>query len=53
MTDCKLEIIECKNLVLRTAKSGEFIGQQFWGCKNHLDCSYLIPLHFDETAMTQ
>lgn len=53
MTDCKYEIIECKNLVLRTAKTGQFQGRQFFGCKNYPECSYLIPLHFDETEMTE
>lgn len=52
MTECKLQKIECNNLVLRTSKTGQFAGQTFLGCKNYPDCSYLIPLHFDETAMT-
>jgi len=52
MTDCKLQIAYCKNLVLRTAKTGKFAGQKFFGCKNYPNCSYLIPLHFDENAMT-
>lgn len=52
MTDCKLQISDCKNLVLQTAKTGQFEGQKFFGCKNYPDCSYLIPLHFDESAMT-
>lgn len=52
MEDCKLQIIDCTNLALRTAKTGQFEGQKFFGCKNYPDCSYLIPLHFDENAMT-
>jgi hypothetical protein len=52
MTDCKLQIVECKNLVLRTSKTGQFIGQNFLGCKNYPECSHIVPLHFDETAMT-
>lgn len=53
MTNCKLQISDCKNLVLRTAKTGQCEGQKFFGCKNYPDCSYLIPLHFDENAMTE
>ncbi len=53
MTDCKLEIVECKNLVLRTAKTGKFEGQKFLGCKKYPECSYIIPLYFDENAMTE
>lgn len=52
MTDCKLQIADCKNIVLRTAKTGHFKGQKFFGCKNYPDCSYIVPLHFDEAAMT-
>jgi hypothetical protein len=52
MTDCKLQIDDCKNLVLRTAKTGQYEGQKFFGCKNYPGCSFLIPLHFDESAMT-
>jgi len=53
MTDCKLQITECKNLILRTAKTGQFEGQKFFGCKNYPECSYQIPLHFDENVMTE
>lgn len=28
MTDCKLEIVDCKNLVFRTAKTSKFEGQK-------------------------
>ena len=52
MTDCKLQIYDCKNLVLRTSKTGQFEGQKFFGCKNYPDCSFVIPLYFDESAMT-
>lgn len=52
MTDCKLQITDCNNLVLRTAKTGQFEGQKFFGCKTYPECSYIIPLHFDEAAMT-
>ncbi len=52
MTDCSLQIAECKNLVLRTAKTGQFEGRQFLGCKNYPECSFLIPLYFDENAIT-
>ncbi len=52
MTDCKLQIVECKNLVLRTSKTGQFVGQKFFGCKNYPDCSLIVPLHFDVTVMT-
>jgi len=53
MTDCNLKIIECKNLTLRTAKTGKFEGQKFFGCSHYPLCSYLIPLHFDENSMTE
>jgi len=53
MTDCKLQITECKNLILRTAKTGQFEGQKFFGCSNFPLCSYIIPLHFDENSMTE
>lgn len=53
MTDCKLNIEECKNLVPKTAKTGQFEGQLFLGCRNFPLCSYLIPLHFDETKLTE
>ena len=53
MTDCKLQITECKNLILRTAKTGQFEGQKFFGCSHYPLCSYLIPLHFDENSMTE
>lgn len=53
MTDCILEIVECKNLVLRTAKTGKFEGQKLLGCKKYPECSYIIPLYFDENAMTK
>ena len=52
MTDCQLKMIECKNLTLRTAKTGQFEGQKFLGCSDYPLCSYLIPLHFDEKSMT-
>lgn len=52
MTDCKLQIVECKNLILRTSKTGQLVGQKFFGCKNYPDCSHIVPLHFDETAIT-
>jgi hypothetical protein len=52
MTDCKFKLVECKNLALRTSKTGQFAGQKFFGCKNYPDCSLIVPLHFDETAMT-
>ncbi len=52
MTDCKLQILECKNLVLRTSNIGQFVGQKFFGCKNYPDCSHIVPLYFDEAAMT-
>ena len=52
MTDCKLQIADCKNLVLRTARTGQFEGFKFFGCKNYPECSYIVPLHFDEAAMT-
>lgn len=29
------------NLVLRTAKQGEFAGKQFWGCSNYPQCKYI------------
>ena len=53
MTDCKLQIIECKNLVLRTAKTGQFEGQNFFGCSHFPLCSYIIPLDFAENSMTE
>lgn len=53
MTDCKLHITECKNLILRTAKTGQFESQKFFGCSHFPLCSYVIPLHFDENSMTQ
>ena len=53
MTDCNLQLIECRNLVLRTAKTGQFEGHKFFGCKKYPVCSYLIALHFDENAMTE
>jgi len=53
MLDCKHEILECKDLVLRTAKVGKFEGQKFLGCKNYPKCSYLIQLNFDENVMTE
>lgn len=53
MTDCKLQITECKNLILRTAKTGQFEGQKFFGCSHYPLCSYLIPLHFDENSMSK
>ena len=53
MTDCKLKIEECKNLVLRTAQKGQFAGQKFFGCSLYQLCSYIIPLHFDEKSMTE
>jgi hypothetical protein len=53
MMDCKLDVVECKNLVLRTAKTGQFKGQKFFGCKNYPECSYIIPLNFNEVAMTE
>lgn len=52
MTDCKLQITECKNLILRTAKTGHFEGHRFFGCSHFPLCSYIIPLHFDENYMT-
>jgi len=52
MTDCKLQIVECNNLVLRTSKTGQFAGHNFFGCKNYPDCSLIVPLHFNETEMT-
>jgi len=53
MTDCNLKLTECKNLVLRTAKTGQFEGQKFFGCKHYPLCSYVIPLYFDENSMTE
>ncbi len=53
MTDCKQQITECKNLVLRIAKTRQFAGQKFFGCKKHPDCSYIISLHFDENRITE
>lgn len=53
VSKCKLQIVECYNLVLRTAKKGKFEGQRFFGCKNYPDCLCIIPLHFDENAMTE
>ena len=52
MTDCKLQIVECRNLVLRTSQTGKFVGQKFFGCKNYPQCSHIDTLYFDETAMT-
>lgn len=52
MTNCKLQIDDCKNLVLRTVKTGQVEGQMFFGCKNYPDCSFIIPLNFDENGMT-
>ncbi len=52
MTDCKLQPTECRKLVLRTAKTGQFEGQKFFGCSHFPLCSYIIPLHFDENSMT-
>ncbi len=53
MTDCKLKINDCKNLVLRTAKTGQFEGKEFFGCKNYPHCSFIVPLYFDETTMNE
>ena len=53
MRDCKLEIADCQNLVLRSAKTRQFKEQNFFGCKNYPDCSFLIPLYFEENAMTE
>lgn len=52
MTDCKFQIADCKNLVLRIAKTGQFEGQKIFGCKNYPECSHIVSLHFDEAAMT-
>ncbi|MBM3456890.1 MAG: hypothetical protein FJX80_17480 [Bacteroidetes bacterium] len=53
MTDCKLQITECKNLILRTAKTGQFEGKKFFGCSHYPLCSYIIPLDFAEDSMTE
>ena len=53
MTDCKLQINDCKNLVLRTAKTGQFERKEFFGCKNYPYCSFIVPLYFDETTMNE
>lgn len=53
MTDCKLQITECKNLILRTAKAGQFEGRNFFGCSHFPLCQYIIPLYFDENSMTE
>jgi len=53
MTDCKLQITECKNLILHTAKTGQFEGQKFFGCNHFPLCSYIIPLDFQEKSMTK
>lgn len=53
MTACKLQNTNCKNLIFRTSKTGQFEGQKFFGCSHYPLCSYLIPLHFDENSMTE
>jgi hypothetical protein len=53
MVECVENKIVCNNLILRTAKTGQFQGQQFFGCKLYPTCNYLIPLHFEEEYMTE
>lgn len=53
MADCKLKITDCKNLNLRTTKTGQFEGQKFFGCSHFPLCSYIISLHFDKNTMTE
>ena len=34
----------CKSMVLRTARSGENAGKQFWGCSGYPDCRGAVDL---------
>jgi len=52
MTDCKNQIINCNNMILRTGLTGKQSGHKFLVCKLYPECSYQIPLDFDESIMT-
>ena len=48
-SDAKKYLSKCGNkLILRTAKKGNYQGNQFWGCSQYPKCRYienLIPGH--------
>jgi hypothetical protein len=52
MAECFDNNPRCRNLILKTAQSGQYIGKQFFGCRRFLDCNYFISLHFDASAMS-
>jgi restriction system protein len=48
LTDQSSRIPVCPNctkpMVLRTAKTGKNVGQQFWGCSAYPDCKGVVKL---------
>lgn len=37
-------MLDYEEVVLRTAKTGQKAGQQFWGCSAYPDCKGVVPL---------
>lgn len=49
---CNLKKLDCRNLILRTSKEGNYVGQMFFGCKEYPVCKNIIQLHFDKKSIT-
>lgn len=50
--NCNLKTLDCKNLILRNSKKGNYLGEKFFGCKEYPVCKNIIQLHFDQKSIT-